>query len=164
MEQRVVGLFCWPWGPDPAALRASRAPLDLYRYAVWFKANPRSREYMRNLFEERYPGGVFVDVAATPAWREPLAAAGTIVLLYPDAIGLGCGATERAVRGALAPGADLRVLNGRRRDFALDGGTRRALALRRLLERSMLAELLFIPVFLCVTPVLLAIDLLRGRR
>jgi hypothetical protein len=164
MESRVVGLYHWSWGPSPAQQKGRRSPVSLYRYAVWFKANPRSREYMRALFEERYPGGMFLESDDASTWRAAIRSAGIVVLLYPDATGIGWRRVDRETRRLLAPQAVLRVLNGRRRDFALDGATRRALVLRRLLERSMLAELAFIPVFLCTTPVLLLNDWLRGRR
>jgi hypothetical protein len=86
------------------------------------------------------------------------------VLLYPDAIGLGFGPLERKVVRTRKGGAEVRALNGRRRDFLLDSSTLVALRLRRLIERSMLTELLFIPVFLCLTPLLLLVDWAKGRR
>ena len=59
--------------------------------------------------------------------------------------------------------ATVDVINGRRRVFRLDRSTRVGLRLRRLLERSMLAEFLFMPVFVVVTPVLWVVDAVRGR-
>jgi hypothetical protein len=124
---------------------------------VEFKANPRDEGYLRELFAQRYPDGRIV------ALPREAAGADRVVLLYADAIGLGWGPVERAVRRA-APDAELRVLNGRRRDFALDRATRRRLAVRRAAESSLAGEALMTVAFVAATPVLLAIDLLRGRR
>ena len=164
MERRIVGLAHSPWAVDPLRLKASRRPLQMYRYAVWFKANPRDTAYMRQLFDERFPGAQFVDVDQYPNWRDPVTKADTVVLLYPDAIGLGFAPLERKIGQLRKRGAVVRVLNGRRRDFALDGATMLALRTRRMLERSMLAEILFVPVFLCLTPLLLLVDWAKGRR
>jgi len=159
---KIVGLYADPWAGLAAAQISFGHPLRLWRKAVWFKANPRSAAYMRERLAERWPDAAFIDAGAGP-WATSLAGADTIVLLYPDAIGLGFGGIERQVR-ALAPRATLKVLNGRRRCFDLDAGTRRALALRRFLERSMLVELLLGTALLLATPFLHAADLVAGRR
>jgi hypothetical protein len=144
--------------------RASSRPFDLYRYAVWFKANPRGKEYMHALFTERFPSGVFVDAKEDPEWRRHAAQAETVVLLYPDAIGIGFTGLEREMCQLLKPWAAVRVLNGRRREFLMSTGRSFALMTRRLLERLMLTELLFTLVFICISPLLLMSDFLRGRR
>ena len=61
-QEKTAGLYYNPWPVDYSAgpLR-NRNPLELYRKAVWFKANPRTREYMKDLFLERYPNGEFLD-------------------------------------------------------------------------------------------------------
>jgi hypothetical protein len=87
-----------------------------------------------------------------------------IVLLYPDAIGLGWGPVERAVLRRAAPGAEVRVLNGRRRDFVLDRRARFRLELRRWFETALIGEAAATVSFVLLTPVLLAWDVLRGRR
>lgn len=160
---RVVGLFRSPWGAGLAHSRTARSPLQMFRYAVWFKANPRDAAYMQQLLGERFPNAEFVDVDHHANWRDAAAGADTLVLLYPDAIGLGFSSLERKVGRISKAEAIVRVLNGRRRDFALDGATMRALRLRRIIERSMLGEILFMPVFLCLTPLLLLVDWAKGR-
>jgi hypothetical protein len=162
--ERVVGLFHSPWESDIARLRASRNPLQMFRYAVWFKANPRDAAYMQKLFGERFPGAEFVDADRQPDWRNAVAGADTLVLLYPDAIGLGYSSLERKIGRIKKVTAAVRVLNGRRRDFTLDRATLRALRVRRCIEHLMLGEVLFVPVFLCLTPILLLIDWAQGRR
>lgn len=164
MERKIIGIFYSPWDEEMERRRTSRRAIDLYRYAVWFKANPRPRDYMRALFTERFPSGIFFDVKESPEWRTHTGRADTVVLLYPDSIGLGFTGLEREVRRLLKPWAAVHILNGRRRECLMNAGTSRALMVRRVLEQSMLAELLFTPIFVCVTPFLLTIDLLRGRR
>jgi hypothetical protein len=158
----VVGLYrsVLPTGMAGRHLE-TRSPGALYRKALSAKANPRPLEYMRARFDERFAGGAVIDVDAEPAWRERAAAADTVVLLYPDAIGLGFGTVERSLPAASGPPI---VLNGRRREFPLDRGTRRSLRVRRVLEWTMAPELVATVAFLVVTPVLLVLDWIRGRR
>ena len=143
---RIIGLFHSPWDADPARLRASRSVPQMFRYAVWFKANPRDAAYMQQLLGERSPGAEFVNVDQRADWRDAAAGADTIVLLYPDAIGLGFAPLERKIAHTKKAGAVVRVINGRRRDFAWNGATRFALRVRRIIERTMLGEIIFVPV------------------
>jgi hypothetical protein len=159
---RTVGVLHYPLGEDYGISAArKRTPRRLYRRALWYKANPRPPAYMESLFCERYPEGVLTrtDGSAPPP---EIQEAERVVLLYPDAIGLGFGSLERRLERRT--GADVRVLNGRRRDFVLGGSMRARLAVRRLLERSMAPEAMSLLLLALATPVLLAFDLLRGRR
>lgn len=141
---------------DPWPARRAKGPWR-YRTMVEFKANPRDEAYLRKLFAERYPDGrIGAPDEATTADR--------VVLLYPDAIGIGWAGVERSVRSAAGPGTEVRVLNGRRRDFALDRAARRRLAVRRLLESALVGEAVVTLAFLALTPPLVAWDALRGRR
>ena len=151
------------WAGLADAPTTLRQPLLLWRKAVWFKANPRDAAYMGALLAEHWPGAAAVDVGRDRDWTRDLAAAREIVLLYPDAIGIGFGAIERRILDA-APRAEITVLTGRRRRFLLDRATRRGLLVRRFLERSMLLECLMGLGLLLATPVLLGVDLARGRR
>ena len=161
MNQSIVGLFHNGW---QAEYGGRQSLVGLYRRAVWLKANPRSEAYMRELFAERYPQGRFVNVDEQRDWQAHLALADTVVLLYPDAIGIGFSAIEAMVRKQKKDWATVRVLNGRRRDFVWRRAVTRQLRLRRFLERSMLGEALAIIVFAAVTPFFLVSDLVRGRR
>ncbi|HET6865346.1 MAG TPA: hypothetical protein VFH80_05460 [Solirubrobacteraceae bacterium] len=147
----TVGVLYDPW----PARREGR--VRRYRTMVEFKANPRDEAYMRALFAERYADGRL----GGPA---DVSGAEQIVLLYPDAIGVGWRPVERAVMRRAAPGAELRVLNGRRRDFVLDRRARFRLELRRLFETALIGEAAATVTFVLLTPVLLARDVLRGRR
>ena len=161
MDRRTVGLFHNGWQSeyDP-----HQSPAGLYRRAVWLKANPRSEAYMRKLFAERYPHGRFVNADEQRDWGAQVAAADAVVLLYPDAIGIGFSAIETIVKKQKKDWATVRVLNGRRRDFIWRPRVVRQLRLRRFLERSMLGEALAIIIFAAVTPFFLVSDLVRGRR
>lgn len=162
MTGRVVAVFYSPWPADGLKRPPRSRPLAQYRYAVWYKANPRSPDYMRALQRERFPAADWVEARTEKDWLQ-VSQADTIVLLYPDAIGLGFGAIERSVLSHRAKSAAVEILNGRRRQFELTAATRWRLRLRRLLEWTMLLELAFIPVFIVVTPVLWTIDAVRGR-
>ena len=148
----VVGVLHYPWGEDYGyrALPGKR-PRRIYRRTLWWKSNPRDRDYMRELFAERYPDAELHEGSDPPA-------AETTVLLYPDAIGLGFTPLERKLSGR-----DVRVLNGRRREFALDAPTRRSLRARRLIERTMLVEAIALPLFVLLALPMWLFDALRGR-
>lgn len=157
----TIALFHDPWAGIAEAPASPRHPLTLWRQAMRFKANPRSAAYMRERAAEFFPAARFVDVAAEPRWAEALGGAETVVLLYPDSIGLGFGAIERQAR---ATGKLVRIVNGRRRSFVLDAATRRRLLLRRFLERSMIIECVAGAFVLVLTPILYGIDAARRRR
>jgi hypothetical protein len=150
----VVGVLAYPRGEDFGLTEATPGTARRgYRRALFERANPRTPEYMRALFAERYPDGLVAsDVPATNVE--------TIVLLYPDAIGQGWSSLERR----LPTGVPVRVLNGRRREFPFDRRAQLALSVRRALERSMLGEALALAVFVLLTPVLVTADVMRGRR
>ena len=160
MERKVLGVFHNPWRAD---YDPKRSLAELYRRAVWLKANPRDEDYMRALFAERYPGGAF-HTTADDGWRRELPAADTVVLLYPDANGIDFSDLEGEVMRHRKTWATVRVLNGRRRDFVLNGGVRRALRRRRFVERAMLGEALAVIAFAAATPFFVASDLIRGRK
>jgi hypothetical protein len=164
MTRRIVALFHSPWPAAGLARPTRNKPLQQYRYAVWYKANPRTAIYMRALQQECFSDAEWVDTREHSDWIDRLSRADKIVLLYPDSIGLGFGPVERSVLAHKLDWATVEVLNGRRRQFRLNDATRFGLRLRRLLEWSMLLELLFLPVFIVVTPLLWAIDAVRGRQ
>jgi hypothetical protein len=166
MKHKTVGIFNYPWPPEyiegKTPMREGALP-DLYRKAVWNKANPRREDYMKARFFEVWPDGIFVS-ANQANWRDHLADADTIVLLYPDAIGLGFRQLEKQVFKTKKKWAAVRVLNGRRRQFLLNASVRRQLLWRRFLERSMLAEFVAIVPFVILTSLLWIFDWARGHR
>lgn len=84
---------------------------------------------------------VRLDVATAAAWRQaPLAdltGYDHVVLVYCDALGLGCDDGERV---ALARHASVLVINGRRRGFGLDGALHRRLQFHRWLANTRIVE------------------------
>jgi hypothetical protein len=70
-----------------------------------------------------------------------------VLLFFPDAIGYGWGAAEKALAKLKAP---LWVVNGRRRVFPLNPRFRRKLRLRRLIEASWLVETIFVLSLACI--------------
>jgi hypothetical protein len=159
----TIALFYSRWPRDGLARPLDLRPLQQYRYAVWYKANPRGAPYMRALLQDRYSDAEWVDVQDEPGWAGRVSDADAVVLIYPDSIGLGFGPIERAVFARKRREATVHVLSGRRRSFRLDRSTRITLRLRRFLERTMLVEFLFVPIFVIVTPVLLVFDAMRER-
>lgn len=140
-----------------------RGLLALWRRHIVANAAVRNREYMESLFNSHFPYGALVEVRNGALPAELINASETIVLLFPDAIGLDFGRIERAIATGW-PSKRLFALNGRRRLFRLDSETRRRFLLRRFLERWRLPEVAFFVLFLIVTPFLLIFDLMRGHR
>ena len=161
MEKKVVGIFHNPWRTD---YEPRRSLAELYRRAVWLKANPRTEDYMRARFAERYSHGVFINADVEEDWLRELRSADTVVLLYPDAIGLHFAPFEAAIWRHKKEWATVRALNGRHRDFVLSRPARRQLRQRRFMERTMLGEALATVAFVTVTPFFVLSDLVRGRR
>jgi hypothetical protein len=160
----VLGIFSYPWpeayGKGPLRRRTL---LELYRKAVWNKANPRREEYMMRVFDARWPEGDYVNVDHDPQWRRRVPSAERVVLLYPDAIGLGFRPIESQIL-KMKPMSSVYVLNGRKREFRFTPSTRYALYGRRVLERGMVGEAVAVVLFLIATPVLWVIDRIRRHR
>ena len=167
-ENKTVGVFFYPWAPElcmenmQVTLRADGF-LGAYRKVQWHKANPRSESYMRELFRERYPEGEYRVAGADGHWLEAIRTARTVVLLYPDAIGQGFYRLERRLFCVKPAHAEVRVLNGRRRNFRLERSVLWGLRGRRVLESTLAGELLATGLFLVLSPLLVVWDLLRGR-
>lgn len=142
----------------------SRA-LNLVNRKLQYRQNRRSWEYMRDLaasqfadFDEskvKRPGELdLVDWSSVSA----------VVLLWRDGNGLGWGAVERRVMSAVKPGTTVHVLNGRRRLFSLTPDVRRSYIWRRAIEKSLIPDMALFAAFLVGTPVLLLVDLMKGKR
>ena len=167
VDGQIVGIFSYPWPKDyefgKTPLRQG-GPFELYRKAVWLKANPRREDYMKTLFLEHWPTGAFINADKTPDWVEKVSMADTVILLYSDSIGLGFYEIEARVSKSKRKWAAVRVLNGRKRKFLLSKSIQHSLRLRRVLERFVLAEILATFLFIAVTPMLVVFDWARGRR
>lgn len=159
-EQDSIGLYSAPLTAGGGRGGIARRLFSHYRSVLL----PRDEAYMRTLFAERFPAGRFIDIDADPDWRRSLAGATSVVLLYPDPIGFGFRAVERAAREAMAAHGTLRALTGRRREFQLSRSMRFHLGLRRLLTRCLVVEAVLGGALLVATPFLVAVDRLSGRR
>ncbi len=129
-------------------------PRMLWRVVV-NRANPRSEDYMKALFAEKFPDGIYLGdsfpEAAVPEDR--------IVLLYADANGMGYGGIELKCFF----GHQVETINGRRRHVHLTYGHWALLMVKRFLEKSILPELIVTPFVFITAAVLWAGDALRGR-
>jgi hypothetical protein len=107
---------------------------------------------------------VDADVTAPAAWHHGVLAEAPaydhVVLVYPDALGLGCDQAERA---AMRGRASVFVINGRRRAFRLTPAVRRRLHIRRVLAHTRLVERGFALAVRPVGSALASIDRLMGR-
>lgn len=152
--------------------------------AQWrdFYANPRSLEYCLALagnikkrghadarvlldadWDQSAPqlGQAMTREKLTPERLAAEAAGGAIVLIYPDALGLGWGPFEGALR---QKGIEPFVLNGRQRLFRLDNSARWALLWRRFLAQTRIVELIM-AFLLAPTAWMLALaDRIDGRK
>lgn len=86
----------------------------------------------------------------------------TVLLIFSDAVGLGCEAIEAAASKA----PNVFVMNGRRRLFRLTPEMRRVLASRRFHSRWRLAELLLAVTFIPLSAIMALADWLsvKGRK
>ena len=154
--------------------------MGLRRQLLEYRANPRSVEYMLDRateFKAQSAPGAVADVLVAGetlipekhyTWIRQVQTAlanlngyDTVVLLYPDAIGLGWDTLERAVGDLHAQ--QYIVINGRRRMFVWNDASRRAVAWRRLLYRVSFSEGLF-AALVCVAGIWFVVaDLWTGR-
>lgn len=152
--KKTLGIYYDFWSQ-----KNEHTPWGIYWKGLKHKSNPRTRQYMEKLLIDKFPGAKIYEVKPNELIPQSLiASSDQVVLLYPDAIGLGFRKIEKSLQLSRSPA----VLNGRKRCFNLDTKTKVRLYYRRFLARTMLPEMLFTLLFLVSTPVLLAIDLLRG--
>lgn len=143
--------------------------LRLLNQAMQARANPRPMVYMQQLAREH------LGYSEQDHWLEvknpknlsevSLSDYYEIILVWPDALGLNWNAIENKILATTdANSSSLTVLNGRRRVFPYTPATRRKVRLHRFLEKYWIGELLFSLYFTIITPILLLIDLFRGRK
>lgn len=104
------------------------------------------------------------DLADSRAWRDALPSRARdydhVVLVFPDALGLGC---EQAERRILRDRHDVIVINGRRRVFRMTSGYSARLDLHRWLARTRVAERMFGAAVRPLAATLAAWDRVSGR-
>lgn len=165
METKIIGIYWSPWDQwnreNSDQFFGLLARIRQHRFAM---LRPRTREYMKNLFEKKYPTGSFLEVGNNTSWTDQVSDADSIVLLYPDPIGYGFNKIEKQILQLKDSRCALRALTGRRREILLNPRTRNALSFRRLIRQLMIVEILLSTLFVLVTPFLVVFDQLRGRK
>lgn len=142
----------------------SRA-LNLVNRRLQYRQNRRSWDYMRDLAASQFANFHTSQVKRPGELGQvDWGAVKEVVLLWRDGNGLGWARLERLVMAAAKPGTAVKVLNGRRRLFALTPEVRRSYLWRRAIEKSLLPDMALLAAFVVGTPALLVVDLLRGKR
>lgn len=141
----------------------NRRAFARWRNHVLANGAPRERSYMKALLTRHFRGCEVLEMPVDDLPNRDWSEFTSIVLVFPDAIGLGFSRIEEMFRDYSAR-KRLFALNGRGRLLRLDRPTIRRLRLRRLLAWTRIPEFLFLAVFFALTPALLAVDLVRGRR
>lgn len=134
---------------------------------VQFGRTVRSKEYMEDLAHELFPefqAGAMLTVGEDgvlpqTGWR----GASQVVLLWPDANGMGWGAIERDVFGRVPAGVRIIAVNGRRRRLTLSRRLLAGLSWKRFLEKSLAVEMAFTVAFIFITPAFMLCDFVRRR-
>jgi hypothetical protein len=160
MDKKTIGIFSSPWKDS----FDEKNPIELFSKTVWYKANPRSEDYMKALFHQAYPDAEYVNADTSSDLAGLVRRAMSIVLLYPDSTGLGFNRIEAIVSRNAGKEIPVQVLNGRCRKFIWDRRAKQDLMLRRFIERFMLGEIAITVFFLIATPFLLLFDLIRGKK
>ena len=159
----TIAVYLDAWSDSVSIKPTNKNLLALYKFGVWYKSNPKSREYMLGMVKERYPNVEILEFPFCEKDTALLREADEVILLYPDAIGLGFGAVEKFIVGIKKPETAIKVLNGRKRFFLFNLKIRRQLRRRRFLEWTMLPELIFMVFFVIFTPFMYLFDAMRKR-
>jgi hypothetical protein len=149
--------------PDSAI---ARVILKLANH-VQFGRTVRSKEYMVDVAHEFFPefrvGAMLTvgedGVLPRSAWQ----GISQVVLLWPDANGMGWGTIERDVLRQVPAGVRIIAVNGRRRTFTLNRRLLAGLRWKRFLEKSLALEIAFTTAFIFITPALMLSDFVRRR-
>lgn len=137
---------------------------NIYNKGIHFKSNPRSLEYMTNLVQNSFDNIDIIQIASIrDLIKVPLNDYQEIVLAYPDSIGLGWSTIDNYVMRTFNPIKNIIVLNGRNRQILLNNNNLVSLKARRLLEKSLLPEIVFMILFIIITPFFLLKDAINGR-
>lgn len=120
------------------------------------------------IFDRRLPSGTWQEGGASARpeivdlvrWLPDVRNIGTLVLAYPDALGLTFGPLER--RLILAGATNIVILTGRRRLFPLSPRAMRSLRWRRLLASTRIGELMAAVAILPIAAALAGYDWLKA--
>jgi hypothetical protein len=153
--------------PDKRVTTPKNLPLgalfDILARVSQYKRNARDLPYMVDLAAKFLPPHHEI-VAASEVVSSHLHKADDVVLLWPDGSGFGWFRIEMMVREFKRREANVFVLNGRRRYFPLTRSVYVEYLIRRIAERFWIGEIVFTVLFLLISPIYVAIDLLKGKR
>jgi hypothetical protein len=127
----------------------------------------RSREYMETLAQSLFPefqASAMLTVEEDGFlpqidWQRT----SEVILLWPDANGMGWRGIENQVLRNAPSGARITAVNGRRRRLALTRGRLTGVRWKRFLEKTLAFELAFTVAFVLITPALILSDFVRRR-
>jgi hypothetical protein len=128
-----------------------------------YRGNPRALTYMKELVG-RHMGSIDLAPAHDLSVLSQIPTVQQIVLLWPDANGMGWFDIERQVFKRNQSRNDVYVLNGRGRLFELSKQQWRAFRLKRFLEKSFLLEIGVLALFLVTAPMLALWDGISEKR
>ena len=118
-----------------------------------YRGNPRSLEYMKGLVDH-YLGKTDLVPTYDLSMLSRIPTVDQIVLLWPDANGMGWFDIERRVFKLKRASSDVYVLNGRKRLFGLSKIQWRLIRFKRFLEKSFLLEMGVLLLFIITAPIL----------
>jgi len=131
---------------------------------VSYRRNARSWQYMESLARENdsafdsakvYSG----ENLSTLDWK----ALDRVILLWPDASGMGWSPVEREVFRRMDPNTTLMVFNGRRRSFSLTKKQWTTWRFRRFVDKWFIGDTAALAFLLITTPFLVLADKIRGK-
>jgi hypothetical protein len=128
-----------------------------------YRGNPRPLAYMKELVS-RHMDNIDLVPAHDLSMLSQISTVQQIVLLWPDANGMGWFDIERQIFKGKRPGNDVYVLNGRGRLFELSKQQWRAFRLKRFLEKSFLLEIGVLTLFMVTAPMLALWDGISERK
>lgn len=151
--------------PKMLNLSECKSLFDFYRYAVWYKSNPKNLvltlEFLRNYFPALE--GVDLNFDDKRSIELVLSLGEDIVFLYQDSIGLGYLFSEIKFIHKILLTKNVYAINGRGRKIPINLSTYPGILIRRFFEWTMLPEIIFSLLFILVTPFFFASDVIRGK-
>jgi hypothetical protein len=129
-----------------------------------YRRNPRPRKYMEECASSVLPDFEKTTIVdATDIGKIQWDSVSNVVLLWRDAIGVGWSGLEREVFRRTRSGAQVHVLNGRRRYFPVSRGALTGFRWRRFLDKTFVVDVFLAALLLLLMPVLWVVDLARGK-
>ncbi|WP_447983605.1 hypothetical protein [Nitrospira sp. Nam74] len=146
------------WIPIPSIRRLLTKLGGYHQY----RGNPRSLAYMNELIRCQM-GTVDLVPRHDLSLLSQVSTFEQIVLLWPDANGMGWFDIERRVFNGRKAGSRVYVLNGRRRFFELPRKQWRLFRFKRFMEKTFLLEFVVLFLFLLTAPVMALWDSVSAR-